>query len=96
MVLVAAGTARWKARTRSTGWPRPLGAQPATLAASVAGGDEPTAFVSVEATDVAAAREAGETVVGTALERVGRSGQAVAMIVFAEDGRVAYERSESS
>ncbi len=72
-----------------------VGAHPATLGSSVASGDEPTAFVSVEATDVAAASEAAQAIVAAALERVGRAGAAVAMTVFAEDGRVAYQRSES-
>jgi hypothetical protein len=62
----------------------------------VAGGDKPTVLVSVEATDVAAAREIAQGVVGAALEQIGRAGRAVAMSVFAEDGRVAYQRSESS
>jgi hypothetical protein len=61
----------------------------------VASGDEPTAFVSVEAADVAAAREAAQSIVGAALERVRRGGSAFATIVFAEDGRVAFEPSES-
>jgi hypothetical protein len=53
-------------------------------------------LVSVEATDVAAAREIAQGVVGAALEQIGRAGRAVAMSVFADDGRVAYQRSESS
>ena len=60
----------------------------------MASGDEPTAFVSVEAADVAAAREAAQSIVGAALERR-RGGSAFATIVFAEDGRVAFEPSES-
>jgi hypothetical protein len=71
-------------------------AQPATLGASVAGGAEPSVLVSVDAMDVAAAREVAEEVVGAALERIGRPGSAEAVSVFAEDGRVAYQRSESS
>jgi hypothetical protein len=71
-------------------------AQPATLGVSVAGGAEPSVFVSVEAEDVPAAREAAESIVGAALERVGRVVSAVAVSVFAEDGRVVFERSEGS
>jgi hypothetical protein len=73
-----------------------VAAQAATLEASVAAGAEPSVLVSVEASDVADAREVAQGVVGAGLERVGGSGRAVAMIVFAEDGRVAYQRSESS
>jgi hypothetical protein len=39
--------------------------------------------------------EVAQGVVGAGLERVGGSGRVVAMIVFAEDGRVAYQRSEA-
>src|ERR687895_342516 len=74
----------------------PVAAQAAALEASVAAGAEGSVLVSVEALYVAAAREVAQGVVGTGLERVGRSGRAVAVIVFAEDGRVAYRRSESS
>jgi hypothetical protein len=73
-----------------------VAAQAAALEVSVAGGAEGSVLVSVEALYVAAAREVAQGVVGTGLERVGRSGRAVAVIVFAEDGRVAYRRSESS
>jgi hypothetical protein len=62
----------------------------------VAEGAEPSVLVSVEASDVAAAGEVAQGVVGAGLERVGRAGRAVAMSVFAEDGRVAWEGSESS
>jgi hypothetical protein len=96
MVLVKAGDGSLQGEDALDRLAEAVGAQPATLAASVAGGNEPTAFVSVEAEDVAAAREAAQTVVGAALERVGRAGSAEALIVFAEDGRVAYRRSESS
>jgi hypothetical protein len=71
-------------------------AQPGTLGASVAAGADPSVFLPVEATDVAAAREAAHGAVAAALERVGRAGPAVVASVFAEDGRVAYERSRSS
>jgi hypothetical protein len=71
-------------------------AQAATLEASVAEGAEPSVLVSVEARAVADASEVAQGAVGAGLEGVGRSGRVVAMIVFAEDGRVAYQRSESS
>jgi hypothetical protein len=70
--------------------------QAATLEASVAADTESSVLVSVGARDVADAREVAQGAVGAGLERVGRAGRAVAMIVFAEDGRVAYRRSESS
>jgi hypothetical protein len=71
-------------------------AQAATLEASVAAGAEHSVLPCVEARDVADAAEAAQGVVGAGLERVGGSGRMVATIVFAEDGRVAYQRSESS
>ena len=49
-----------------------MGAQAATLEASVAGGAEGSVLVSVEALYVAAAREVAQGVVGTGLERIGR------------------------
>jgi hypothetical protein len=58
MVLVKAGEGPLEGGDALDRLFEAVGAQAATLGASVAGGDEPSVLVSVEATDVAAAREA--------------------------------------
>jgi hypothetical protein len=88
MVLVVVGDGPLAGRDPVDRLGEAVSAQPGTLGASVAGGDEPSVLVSAEATDVAAAREAARGIVAAALERVGRPGPAQAMSVFAEDGRV--------
>jgi hypothetical protein len=96
MVLVTAGDGPLEGGDALDRLAEAVAAQAGALEASVASGDEPSALVSVQAADVAAARGVAVEVVGAALERVGRPGSAEAMSVFAEDGRMAYERSQPS
>jgi hypothetical protein len=74
MVLVKAGDGLLEGGDAVDQLDEAVAAQAATLEASVAAGAEASVLVSVEAKDVAAAREAARRIVGTALERVGRSG----------------------
>ena len=96
MVLVTAGEGALEGWDALDPLYEAVRAQPAALEWTVSGGAEPSVLVSVEATDVAAAREVAQGVVGAALEEIARPGSAVAQIVFAEDGRVAYERPTPS
>jgi hypothetical protein len=96
MVLVSAGEGALEGWDALDPLYEAVRAQPAALEWTVSGGAEPSVLVSVEATDVAAAREAAQEVVAAAIERIGRPGSAEAMLVFAEDGRVAYQRPEPS
>ena len=73
-----------------------MAAQAAALEASVAAGAEGSVLVSVEAPEVADAGEVAQGVVGAGARARRSAWSAVAMSVFAEDGRVAYRRSESS
>jgi hypothetical protein len=77
MVLVTAGDGPLEGWDALDPLGEAVGAQPGTVEATVAGGDNPTVLVSVEATDVAAAREVAQGAVGAALEEITRPGSAV-------------------
>jgi hypothetical protein len=96
MVLVKAGDGLLEGGDAVDQLGEAVPAQAAALEASVAVGAAASVLVSAYALDVADAREVAHGVVGAGLERIGRAGRAVAMSVFAEDGRVAYRRSKSS
>ena len=65
-----------------------------TLGASVAGGDEPSVFVSVEAGTVEEARTRAEQVTSRALDALGHPGGISARLVYDDTGAVVYQRPE--
>lgn len=68
-------------------------AQDEALGASVAGGDEPSVFVSVEAPTLEQARATGERVVARALHVVGHRRATTASLVYNDEGQVVYQRA---
>jgi hypothetical protein len=66
-------------------------AQDEALGASVAGGDKPSVFVSVEAVTSEDARAAAEQIAARALDAIGDPRETSAALVYDETGAVAYQ-----
>jgi hypothetical protein len=66
-------------------------AQAAHFGFSVAGGAQPSVFLSIEASDVTEARHRAESIVEAALASIDRAASVRATQVYDVDGRIAFD-----